>query len=56
MQTESADEAGKTLPHDVDSTDSIRLDAYNWPRMVFPPLKKSGHVIIDGCTAEGTWI
>ncbi|KAJ3571566.1 hypothetical protein NP233_g3678 [Leucocoprinus birnbaumii] len=32
--------------------EAIRLEAYQWPRLVFPPLKKSGHIIIDGCTAE----
>jgi len=32
---------------------TLRLEAYNWPRLVFPPLKRSGHVILDSCTAEG---
>ncbi|KAJ7922850.1 mitochondrial small ribosomal subunit Rsm22-domain-containing protein [Mycena leptocephala] len=31
----------------------LRLEAYNWPRLIFPPLKKSGHIILDGCTPEG---
>lgn len=34
--------------------EAIRREAYLWPRLVFPPLKKSGHIILDGCTAEGT--
>ncbi|KAJ6601394.1 Rsm22-domain-containing protein [Mycena vulgaris] len=34
-------------------TAALRLEAYHWPRLVFPPLKKSGHVILDGCTPEG---
>ncbi|KAH8119963.1 Rsm22-domain-containing protein [Phellopilus nigrolimitatus] len=38
---------------DTDSAHQIRLEAYDWPRLVFPPLKKSGHVILDGCTSEG---
>ncbi|KAF5352672.1 hypothetical protein D9756_005834 [Leucocoprinus leucothites] len=33
--------------------EAIRLEAYQWPRLVFPPLKRNGHIIIDGCTAEG---
>jgi len=33
--------------------EAIRLEAFQWPRLVFPPLKRSGHVIIDGCTAQG---
>lgn len=32
----------------------LRQEAYTWPRLVFPPLKRSGHVIIDCCTAEGS--
>lgn len=32
---------------------ALRLEAYSWPRLVFPPLKKSGHIILDSCTAEG---
>ncbi|KAJ7103114.1 mitochondrial small ribosomal subunit Rsm22-domain-containing protein [Mycena belliarum] len=32
---------------------ALRLEAYNWPRLIFPPLKKSGHIILDGCTPEG---
>ncbi|KAF8167449.1 mitochondrial small ribosomal subunit Rsm22-domain-containing protein [Crassisporium funariophilum] len=31
----------------------LRLEAYHWPRLVFPPLKKSGHIILDSCTPEG---
>lgn len=34
-------------------TAALRHEAYNWPRLVFPPLKRSGHIIIDGCTQEG---
>jgi Mitochondrial small ribosomal subunit Rsm22 len=33
--------------------EALRLEAYSWPRLVFPPLKKSGHIILDSCTAEG---
>ncbi|KAJ7492197.1 Rsm22-domain-containing protein [Mycena latifolia] len=32
---------------------ALRLEAYNWPRLIFPPLKNSGHIILDGCTPEG---
>lgn len=37
----------------ADSEQRIRLEAYNWPRLVFPPLKRSGHIILDACTMEG---
>ncbi|EJD03728.1 Rsm22-domain-containing protein [Fomitiporia mediterranea MF3/22] len=50
---ETSDTSGQNIATDAESASSIRLEAYDWPRMVFPPLKRSGHVIIDGCTAEG---
>lgn len=34
----------------------LRSEAYGWPRLVFPPLKKSGHIIIDACTREGSYL
>ncbi|KAI6112483.1 mitochondrial small ribosomal subunit Rsm22-domain-containing protein, partial [Pisolithus croceorrhizus] len=37
----------------TDLEEALRREAYRWPRLVFPPLKKSGHIIIDACTAEG---
>lgn len=39
----------------LDVETALRLEAYTWPRLVFPPLKRNGHVILDGCTAEGNW-
>ncbi|KAH9858264.1 mitochondrial small ribosomal subunit Rsm22-domain-containing protein [Lenzites betulinus] len=36
-----------------DISAALRQEAYSWPRLVFPPLKRSGHIILDGCTAEG---
>lgn len=33
--------------------EQVRKEAYSWPRLVFPPMKNSGHVILDSCTAEG---
>ena len=35
--------------------EALRSEAYGWPRLVFPPLKKSGHIIIDACTREGSY-
>ena len=50
-----------TLPNPVraqtrqpmDLEEALRREAYGWPRLVFPPLKRSGHIIIDACTPEG---
>ncbi|KAF7307293.1 3-methyl-2-oxobutanoate hydroxymethyltransferase [Mycena indigotica] len=32
---------------------ALRLEAYHWPRLIFPPLKKSGHHILDACAPHG---
>ena len=31
----------------------LRIEAYQWPRLVFPPMKRGGHVILDACTVDG---
>lgn len=47
----SVEPAGAPIDtHEVEA--ALRLEAYSWPRLVFPPLKRSGHVILDGCTTE----
>ncbi|KAJ3797863.1 mitochondrial small ribosomal subunit Rsm22-domain-containing protein [Lentinula aff. detonsa] len=40
-------------PLDPGLQTELRQEAYSWPRLVFPPLKKSGHIILDACTPEG---
>jgi ribosomal protein RSM22 (predicted rRNA methylase) len=37
----------------ADMMEALRLESYHWPKLVFPPLKKSGHIILDSCTPEG---
>jgi hypothetical protein len=32
---------------------SLRREAYSWPRLVAPPIKRSGHVVMDVCSANG---
>lgn len=56
LSSEAADEIspGALELADKDLEAALRLEAYSWPRLVFPPLKKSGHIILDSCTAEGT--
>jgi len=34
----------------------LKAEAFHWPRIVFPPLKKSGHVVMDVCDPSGTWM
>ncbi len=31
----------------------LREEAYHWPRLVAPPLKRSGHVVMDACCSNG---
>lgn len=35
---------------------SLRQEAYHWPRLVFAPLKRSGHIILDACAPEGKYV
>lgn len=32
---------------------ALRLEAFSWPRLIFAPLKKPGHIILDSCTPQG---
>ena len=32
---------------------SLREEAFSWPRLVAPPIKSSGHVIMDVCAQSG---
>ena len=34
---------------------SLREEAYNWPRLVAPPMKRSGHVVMDVCAENGVY-
>ncbi|CAL1694264.1 unnamed protein product [Somion occarium] len=47
-----ADSGDIPTPANEEITAALRAEAYSWPRLVFPPLKKSGHIIMDGCTHE----
>jgi hypothetical protein len=35
--------------------DLMKAEAFHWPRLVLPPLKKSGHVVMDVCGPSGMW-
>ena len=48
------DSALEEIESSSDLEGALRSEAYGWPRLVFPPLKKSGHIIIDACTREGS--
>ncbi|KTW30374.1 hypothetical protein T552_00847 [Pneumocystis carinii B80] len=36
------------------SKDKLFFDPYGWHRLILPPLKKHGHVIMDTCVFDGT--
>jgi ribosomal protein RSM22 (predicted rRNA methylase) len=38
-----------------DLSEALRLESYAWPRLIFPPLKRSGHIILDVCAPSGTY-
>ncbi|KAG8902132.1 37S ribosomal protein S22 [Tulasnella sp. 403] len=37
----------------AEDLDALKRESYSWPRVVYPPLKRSGHVILDSCTSDG---
>lgn len=53
MTAENATDVATAATVDESLEAVLRTEAYHWPRLVFPPLKRSGHIILDGCTAEG---
>ena len=47
-----------TESHDYEPAeleDLMKAEAFHWPRLVLPPLKKSGHVVMDVCSPSGMW-
>ncbi|KAF9075038.1 mitochondrial small ribosomal subunit Rsm22-domain-containing protein [Rhodocollybia butyracea] len=49
----ASEDSSLQLPFDEKLQAELRQEAYSWPRLVFSPLKKSGHIILDACTPEG---
>jgi ribosomal protein RSM22 (predicted rRNA methylase) len=46
-------EAAEAEPPASELEETLRQEAFHWPRLVVPPMKKSGHIILDSCTPEG---
>ncbi|GAA93920.1 uncharacterized protein L969DRAFT_84622 [Mixia osmundae IAM 14324] len=42
-----------TREEDVQLSQRERHDAMAWPRLLYPPMKRSGHVIMDVCSSSG---
>jgi hypothetical protein len=49
---EEITEPSTPSPAEIDSL--LQAESFHWPRLVFPPLKKSGHVVMDVCAPSGT--
>lgn len=32
---------------------AMKIESYQWPRLIKPPIKKGGHVIVDSCSSSG---
>jgi ribosomal protein RSM22 (predicted rRNA methylase) len=52
------EDAEEKLKGDRENPDEVakalQAEAYHWPRLVLPPLKRTGHVIMDACHPIGT--
>lgn len=61
VQQEPVLRAEDLVPHEETAEDekvmtaALRNEAYHWPRLVFPPLKRTGHVVMDTCHPSGTF-
>lgn len=44
--------AEEEIEEEVDMA-GLRDQAYSWPRLIAPPIKRSGHVIMDTCHSSG---
>ena len=38
---------------EVDVERDMRVESYVWPRLVYPPMKRNGHVVLDVCEPLG---
>jgi ribosomal protein RSM22 (predicted rRNA methylase) len=45
----------KSMDEPAELEDLMKAEAFHWPRLVLPPLKKSGHVVMDVCSPSGMW-
>ena len=51
---DATDACTSALEHaGIDEHRVMQTDAYTWPRLLRPPLKKGGHVTMDACCAPG---
>jgi ribosomal protein RSM22 (predicted rRNA methylase) len=58
LRENEADDHDMTTPIQEDVREEVNLvalreESYDWPRIVAPPIKRSGHVIMDTCHPSG---
>lgn len=41
---------------DINLQDHLKRSSYHWRRIIYSPMKGSGHVTIDACTPKGVFI
>lgn len=54
MPVNDAHAATVAVSDPVADLHAMRIEAYDWPRLIRPPIKRSGHVTVDACTATGS--
>ena len=52
-QPEKTMESHDRDPEEIEEL--MKAEAFHWPRLILPPLKKSGHVVMDVCDPSGAW-
>ncbi|KAF8942035.1 37S ribosomal protein S22 [Haplosporangium gracile] len=53
MKKKRAKKTPPPPPVTYDNPEDMQAASYDWSRIVVPPLKKDGHVVIDTCAANG---
>jgi len=53
--SEPPEEITEPCTHSSEEIDSLlKAESFHWPRIISPPLKKSGHVVMDVCAPSGS--
>jgi len=50
-QSEKTMESHDRDPEEIE--DLMKAEAFHWPRLILPPLKKKGHILMDVCSPSG---
>jgi ribosomal protein RSM22 (predicted rRNA methylase) len=53
LEAAEQDHARDAQMAEAEVEEHLRKEAYHWPRLVYPPIKRSGHVLMDTCHPSG---